>query len=582
MDRAHIWPDFRAEWVVHEDADILVVDKPVGVSSQAADAERPDDIVTRLKRFVAPSGGRREDGYMGVHQRLDRDTSGLLVFARRREANAQLAAQFEQRTVGKTYIACVTGWPSGRERATLRDAVAPGQGGKMNVVGPRDRAGKEATTHVHVMARRGDRAMLRLELDSGRTHQARVQLAHARAPIGGDTIYGGAPAPRLMLHASVLALTHPISGRRMRFEAPMPPEFDRWLAHADSGEAIYDDDVALARAIDRAIERRWGLGRSDCASRPATRTTAFRLVNEEGDGLPRLAVDAYDGWLVAQLYADDGGGVWADLQRRERLLDRLASLGFDGVYLKIRPKQANLLVDTRRAEIAPSAPVRGAAAPYELAVIEEGTPLLVRLGDGLSTGLFLDQRANRGRVRNIAAGLSVLNLFSYTCAFTVAAALGGARRTVSVDASVVALTRGRDNLSNAVNAGALEGGTHSFVADDVFAWLARASRHRERFDLVVLDPPSYSTTRRGRFVADVDYSALAAAALAVLAPRGRLLACTNHRGISPSRFRRILFDGGRSANRQVAQVKDLPPPSDFPVPPGGDPHTKSVLLTLSD
>lgn len=580
MDRARIWPDFRAEWVVHEDADILVIDKPVGVSSQAADADRPDDIVTRLKRFLAPAGDGG-DGYVGVHQRLDRDTSGLLIFARRREANAQLAAQFERRAVGKTYIACVTGWPFARDRATLRDTVAPGQGGRMRIVGARDREGKEAITHVEVIARRGDRAMLRLELDTGRTHQARVQLAHARAPIAGDALYGGGPAARLLLHASALSLLHPVTHRRMRFEAPTPPEFDAWLAHADAGEAIYDDDVALARALDRAIERRWGLGRSDRASGPAARTTAFRLVNEEGDGLPRLAVDVYDAWLVAQLY-DDHGGVWADAGRRERLLDCLAGLGFDGVYLKVRPKQANLLVDTRRADIAPSAPVRGVASPAELAIVEEGMPLLVRLGDGLSTGLFLDQRGNRRRVRDMAAGLSVLNLFSYTCAFTVAAAVGGARRTVSVDASVSALTRGRDNVANAVGAAALEAGAHAFVAEDAFAWLARASRHPVRFDLVILDPPSYSTTRRGRFVADVDYTALAAAALAVLAPRGRLLACTNHRGISPSRFRRILFDGGRSAKRQVAQVKDLPPSSDFPVPPGGDPHTKNVLVTVSD
>ncbi|HEY6458866.1 MAG TPA: class I SAM-dependent methyltransferase, partial [Polyangiaceae bacterium] len=276
--------------------------------------------------------------------------------------------------------------------------------------------------------------------------------------------------------------------------------------------------------------------------------------------------------LVAQLMGDDGP--WASPERRERLLDALAALGFDGVYLKVRPRQANVLVDTRREELAPRLPVRGAAAPEPLAVVEEGMCLLVRLGDGLSTGVFLDQRANRRRVRELARGASVANLFAYTCAFTLAAALGGAKRTVSVDASAAALERGRENLAHA---GVLESGDHAFVADDAFAWLARAARKGERFDLVVLDPPSYSTTKKGRFVADTDYAALAAQALTLLAPGGRLLASTNHRRISPSRFRRILFDAGRDAGVELEQVKDLPLPLDYPLPPGGHPPMKALL-----
>src|ERR1019366_2457425 len=88
MDRRGVWPDFRDAWIVADDGDIIVVDKPAGVSSQAADPERPDDVVTRLRAHL---GG----AYLGSHQRLDRDTSGLLVFARRKEANPRLAKPFE-------------------------------------------------------------------------------------------------------------------------------------------------------------------------------------------------------------------------------------------------------------------------------------------------------------------------------------------------------------------------------------------------------------------------------------------------------------------------------------------------------
>ena len=565
VDRRAVWPDFRDAWVVYDDGDILAVDKPAGVPSQAPDADRPDDVVTRLRGYL---GG----AYLGVHQRLDRDTSGLLVFARRKEANASLARQFEGRSVDKQYLAAVTGWPKGRSEVALRDTLVSDKDGIMRVArGSAAAGGRAAVTHVSVLARRGERALLRLTLETGRTHQARVQLAHAGAPIGGDALYGGPAAPRLMLHASALRLVHPITGAPVRFEAPTPAAFEAWMTTGDAGERVYDGPTALAEALDIARERRWGLARTDTGPRA---TTAFRLVNEEGDGLPRLAVDVYGDWLVAQLYGSDGP--WSEVVRRERLLDALHGLGFDGIYLKVRPKQANVLVDTRRDELAPSRPVRGGAAPEELAILEEGMPLLVRLGDGLSTGLFLDQRANRRRVRELSAGASVANLFAYTCGFTVAAALGGARRTVSVDASAAALDRGRANLAHA----GVVGGEHVFVADDAVAWLARAAGRRERFDVIILDPPSYSTTRRGRFVAETDYLGVAASALALLVPGGKLLACTNHRGISAARFRRILFDAGRQANRPIAQVKDLPVSIDYPVPAGGAPNAKSALVSL--
>jgi 23S rRNA (cytosine1962-C5)-methyltransferase len=583
MDPARVWPDFRDAWILFEDADVIAIDKPVGVSSQAADPASPDDVVTRLKRYLATRSGGAE-AYLGVHQRLDRDTSGVLVFARRREANAGLAAQFERRTVRKTYVACVTGWRAKREHETLRDALVSDRDGRMRVGSARERGAVKAVTRVRVLARRGDRAMLELELETGRTHQARVQLAHAGAPIAGDAAYGGGAAPRMMLHATALGLEHPATRKPMRLQAPLPPEFGAWLDRGVVGDGVYRDEGALARALDRAVERRWGLGRSDVGPRP---TTAFRLVNEDGDGLPRLAVDAYGGWLVAQLYPgapgdapDSGGrdeGPWRDPASRDRLLDRLHGLGFDGVYLKVRPRQANVLADTRREDLAPRLPVRGRPAPEEMAILEESMPFLVRLGDGLSTGLFLDQRMNRRRVREMAAGARVANLFAYTCAFSVAAALGGAERIVSVDASVSALERGRANMQHA---GVSVGEAHAFVADDAFNWLARTARRGERFDLVVLDPPSYSSTKRGRFVADSDYGALAAEALAILSPGGKLLACTNHRGIAASRFRRVLFDAGRRAGREIQQIKDLPEPPDFPTDPEDGPHMKSALVTL--
>src|SRR5438046_6295875 len=103
MDRARVWPMFREEHVLFEDDDVIAVHKPAGVPSQSADPDRPDDLVTRLRAFLAARDGKR-DPYLGTHQRLDRDTSGVLLFTKRPEMNAAIAKQFEGRTTKKHYL----------------------------------------------------------------------------------------------------------------------------------------------------------------------------------------------------------------------------------------------------------------------------------------------------------------------------------------------------------------------------------------------------------------------------------------------------------------------------------------------
>jgi 23S rRNA (cytosine1962-C5)-methyltransferase len=116
------------------------------------------------------------------------------------------------------------------------------------------------------------------------------------------------------------------------------------------------------------------------------------------------------------------------------------------------------------------------------------------------------------------------------------------------------------------------------VCADVFGWLAGAKGRRERFDLIVLDPPSYATTKTSRFSAESDYKKLAAACFALLAPGGMLLACTNHRGIVRMKFRRWLYEASRDAKRE-AKVRDLTAPSDFPPAAGAESHLKCALAT---
>lgn len=558
MSLDHLFPSWQKAWILHDDADLIAVDKPAFVSTHAAEEGRHDDAHGRLTRYLRERGEAAP--YLGIHQRLDRDTSGVLVFTRRKEANRAMAEQFEGRKVKKTYVAAVSGLGPA-DRGELRHKLVAGKDGVMKALPLGAPGGQVAVTRYRVLSRQGERALLEISPETGRTHQIRVQLAAVGAPVAGDPIYGGAPAPRLMLHAAGLSLRHPGTGRPLTLRSSPPASFARWVA--GEAEALPEDAKALEALLRQAADRRHGVAQ-------LAETTAFRLCNGAGDGLPGVDVDVYGEHLVVALSSEEA------MAAREVVLDAAAALGAEGVYLKQRPKHASVIVDARREDFAPRTAVRGAPAPEEMTVHELGLPLLVRLGDGLSTGVFLDQRENRRRVRELAKGLRVLNLFAYTGAFTAAAALGGARSSVTVDVSPGACAWARKNLA-AVGADAAR---HEVVEADVLPWLERVAPKGERFDLAFLDPPSFATTKQSRFSAGSDYRAVAALTLRVLGRGGRLLACTNHRGIPRAKLRRFLHEAARDAGREVVQMKDLPDPEDYPPTPGHEPHLKSLLVTV--
>ncbi|MFT3921044.1 MAG: class I SAM-dependent methyltransferase [Myxococcales bacterium] len=324
--------------------------------------------------------------------------------------------------------------------------------------------------------------------------------------------------------------------------------------------------MTLRALFESARARRLALGL------PSAETNAYRLFHGAAEGLEGLTVDVYGEFLVASLYTEQRGA------REEEWLDALHELGFRGVYLKHRPKQANELRDDERRVRAPEQAVRGEDAPVSFEIRESSLPFQVRLGDGLSTGIFLDQRDNRAHLGQIARGKRVLNLFAYTCGFGLAAALGGAAETTNIDVAVPVLERGKLNYQ----AAGLDLEGHRFLARDVLDSLPRLARRGERFEIVALDPPSYASVKgKGRFNVEQDYTELARLALSVLSPGGTLLACTNHARLTEKDLEVCLRSAARALGRSLNAVRFVAPPADFPAPPGRPGHLKSAFVSCA-
>jgi 23S rRNA (cytosine1962-C5)-methyltransferase len=491
---ATLWDARR---VLYRDSCILAVDKPSGIVVHGGREALGEDVVSRL----VAAGLAGEQGYLGVHQRLDQGASGVMMFTTRRDQNAEVARAFRDHEIERSYVAAIGSAKLPRE-GRLQHRLSAVARGRVQVV---TSGGRLALARFRTLRRRGERALVELCPETGRTHQLRVQLAASGAAIAGDTLYGGAPASRLLLHARSLAL--PSLGRT--FTSRVPEEFERWL---DGDEEALGSDLR-PRLLDAGMLRA-----------PFSKlTSAVRWVNGAVDQLPGVTVDAYDDWVVLGIASERAA------ERARELAELCLELGARGVYLKRRVR-----ADLRRAEaaeLAPDAPFAGVPAPRELWVSEHGLRFRVELDRGLSTGLFLDQRDGRRVVFERACGARVLNLFSYTCAFGVAAAAGGAVETTNVDLSARALEVGRENYRE----NGLDAPAHRFERAEAREWLRRAARRGERFDLIVFDPPSFGTAGRRVWSAAQDYGAAARAAFDLIAPGGRMLAVSNHRKTSLAR-----------------------------------------------
>ncbi len=524
--------------VIFEDEHLLVVNKPAGWNTHAPGPYAGEGIYDWLRQ--------REPRWatLAILHRLDKETSGVMIFGKTPGANRSLTEQFTERRVQKKYL-LLTDRPGPQREFTVKSALV--RVGEKYACRPPHAGADIAETKFRLIntmtgrvvpgtPRRGEDTspyqFVEAEPVTGRTHQIRVHAAESGFPILGDTLYGGTPAARVFLHALEISITHPATGEPATFSAPADFDVDPYFA-------------LRAALID-----------------PLT-TNAFRVIHGASNGWPGWYVDRLGDFLLSQAERPLPG------EQREELARLAKRFSSRGAYHKVLSRQVS------RASAADLSPqlVLGDGAPERFEIRENGIRFELSFNEGYSVGLFLDQRDNRRRflTGHVAAGFSLpelrtpnselLNVFAYTCGFSVCAAQAGAK-TTSLDLSKKYLEWGRRNL--ALNG--LDPTAHDFIYGDAFDWLRRLAKKGRTFDCVVLDPPTFSQSKEhGAFRVEKDWPRLVAVALPLVKPGGVLLASTNAADWPPEKF---LADGEgtiHAARRKLLQSHYFPQPPDFPI-----------------
>jgi 23S rRNA pseudouridine1911/1915/1917 synthase len=230
--------------VVHEDASVIVVDKAPGVLVQPTPQGDRGTLVDLLARYLKKRSPEGKPGYLGLLHRIDRETSGLLLFSRRGSSNRILAEQFRSHALAREYLSLVRGNVT-QQTGTIADRLTRTVPGARRATAASPGRGKTAVTHYRVLERFGVATLLSVTLETGRTHQIRIHLSGRGHPVVGDKIYGTPgrfPShslldafPRQALHAGRLGFTHPVTGQWLVFESPVPRDFAALLAELRKG-----------------------------------------------------------------------------------------------------------------------------------------------------------------------------------------------------------------------------------------------------------------------------------------------------------------------------------------------------------
>jgi 23S rRNA (cytosine1962-C5)-methyltransferase len=570
--------------VIFEDDHLLAVNKPAGMNTHAPSPYAGEGLYEWLRN--------REPGWatLAIIHRLDKETSGVILFAKTTLASRSLTEQFTKRSVRKRYV-FLTDRVAKEKEFSIKSALV--RAGEKYLSRPLHAGCETAETKFRILdqvpALRDTRILLRsqkisssdpsnapflkawiAEPTSGRTHQIRVHAAGQGLPILGDILYGGTAAARVYLHASELSLKHPATGEGIMFQ--VQPDFQA-NPRMQMREQLIDAEF----------------------------TNSFRAVHGSSDGWPGWYVERLGDFLLSQSETP------SDARQQSQLRQIIEHLCVRGAYHKVL-----------RREVCGTSPTDAAArvifgepALRSFVIRENGLQFEISFTEGYSTGLFLDQRDNRRRLITgyVAPGFllsplnrgslptnpledqakiddsrqkrdsapTLLNTFAYTCAFSVCAAKAGLR-TTSLDLSKKYLEWGKRNfaLNHISTAG------HEFICGDVFDWLRRFRKKELTFDIILLDPPTFSRSKTsGIFRVEKDYGRLLKLALPLVKSGGLLFASTNAANWPAEEFIEGLKAEVHVAARRIAQLQFVPQPPDFPISRAEPGYLKTVWMRIS-
>src|SRR5271154_5496935 len=527
--------------VIFEDEHLLVVYKPAGWNTHAPSPYAGEGIYDWLKH--------REPRWssLAILHRLDKETSGIIVFGKTPLANKSLTEQFTERRVQKKYL-LLTDREVQPKEFTVKTSLAR-VGEKYASRADGELAETKFTPISDSKFGNARLKMVSAEPLTGRTHQIRVHAVENGFPILGDTLYGGTVSSRVFLHAGEIAFTHPATNKPVKFFTPV--SFD------------VEPRLALRTAI---IE--------------PEATNAFRVIHGASDGSPGWFVEKLGDFLLSQSESP------LSAKQNEELSRLAKNFSSRGAYHKILSRQVRR---SMTIEVSPQL-VFGEASPERFEILENGVHFELSFNEGYSVGIFLDQRDNRRRflTGHIAADFplfkseignrksEILNCLAYTCGFSVCAAKAGAK-TTSLDLSKKYLEWGKRNFAR----NGLDPAAHDFIYGDTFDWLRRLAKKDRAFDAVVLDPPTFSQSKEhGTFRAEKDYGRLVAAALPLVKPGGILFASTNAAEWPPENFLADVDAAVRGAQRKILQRHYVPQPPDFPVSRAEPAYLKTVWLRI--
>ena len=525
--------------VLFEDDYLLIINKPAGMNTHLPNPFANEGIYEWLRN--------REPRWesLAIIHRLDKETSGLIVFGKNKKANQSLVQQFTKRSIQKKYVFLSHRSPQINELTHTSNLLRCGE--RYQSVGT-GRGGMNAVTHFCFEKKMGPYSLIAAYPKTGRTHQIRAQASELGFPVLGDLLYGGKKYPRLCLHAQEIEFQHPASNQILRFHCPV--NFEQ------------NPSIALRRALFDPSE-----------------TNAFRLVHSYADDYAHLYVDC---WADHLLLSTKNSSI--DLPTQ--LLDDVkGQFTITRVFHKILDRNVG---KSAKEEINPS-PLDGLPPLSETTIKENNVAFLIRFSEGYSVGLFTDQRDNRRKIltnhiapefpihQDSMVGIKVLNTFAYTCGFSVCAAKAGAI-TTSIDLSKKYLEWGRHNfLINGLNPD-----QHQFLFGDVFDWLKRFKKKQAMFDVILLDPPTFSTSREhGTFRAEKDYHDLVLAVLPLIKNGGVLFASTNSAKMAPADFIETLRDAVIKSGRTIIRNHYAPQPPDFPIHKQEPGYLKTVWMKIN-